>query len=353
MSMRSALFYTEPNIRTLQLTLFSVDLVVALVTLLLCIWLSEKRRELLNVTVFRVIFVLQFLGVAKGAVELAIILTDPRSNSKCRWLTYLSHIVSMGPLYLSVFCTLYFQLLLVNNVPPSRLWPKRVMVAGTLVFSLVPESFILFISPKTVGITTYCQYAHTFNTRIFVFRWLVSYIWVILASVIGVGSITATLISIVRKYRKVSSEITMSTMPIDAIYTSDQLRRSSSTLVVKTLVSIVWFPIMPIVSLWLAITYSIVRYKTQQDILAMDVLNNVFQFLEVPVMAMTFYTSPPVRRAYRKYRAEGRTGKPSTVSRTHDEVDRMNESQLRYYAAERDKMASQMYYPSLYNKPVQ
>ncbi|KAJ2889314.1 hypothetical protein IWW38_004788 [Coemansia aciculifera] len=52
--------------------------------------------------------------------------------------------------------------------------------------------------------------------------------------------------------------------------------------------------------------YSIVWYRKQNEDEAAFVVDKVLQFLAVPLMAMTFYLSPPVRRAFKQYLADRR-----------------------------------------------
>ncbi|KAJ1963497.1 hypothetical protein GGI12_002029 [Dipsacomyces acuminosporus] len=220
--------------------------------------------------------------------------------------------MSMAPLYLSVFCTLYFQILLVNDISPVKKWPKWIMILGTLLFTFVPASFVLFIPPRIAGLQAYCSYSESIDTRTYVFKWLVSHLWIVLAGLIGIVSITTILVYIVRKCKDADIQTRGSSGSLDTLCTSDSSRRrTSSAIIVRTLLSIVWFPVMPIISLWFNVSYSTVRYKTQRSNTPMDALNIVFQFLQVPVMAMTFYASPCVKRAFKTYLSQGKSTKPA------------------------------------------
>ncbi|KAJ2807850.1 hypothetical protein H4R20_001107 [Coemansia guatemalensis] len=80
-----------------------------------------------------------------------------------------------------------------------------------------------------------------------------------------------------------------------------QRRRSSNIIVAKTLMSMVWFPIVPILSLGFNTIYSIVWYRTQKESMQVAVVDEVLQFLAVPLFALTFYLNPSVKRALKQY----------------------------------------------------
>ncbi|KAJ2061117.1 hypothetical protein GGI17_003297 [Coemansia sp. S146] len=86
-------------------------------------------------------------------------------------------------------------------------------------------------------------------------------------------------------------------------------RRSSNLIIAKALSSVIWFPITPIICLGFNTAYSIVWYKAQHEDDAEFIVDKVLQFLAVPLMAMTFYLSPPVRRAFKQYLADRKEGK--------------------------------------------
>ncbi|KAI8322733.1 hypothetical protein GQ54DRAFT_333058 [Martensiomyces pterosporus] len=348
--MGGAIYYSTSALRPLRVVLSSVDLALALVTLILAIALSARRRELLKITIFRVILVLQVLGVLKSLFELLVVYIEPDSSGGCRVFVFLSIVFAITPLYISVFCILYFQIVLISKVPHSRLWPKVLMVLGILVFSLLPESFILYIPPRTAGIDSYCKYTEIPSTRTFVFKWLVCYAWIVLAGLIGICSIIAIAICIIRRSREASDEASSSSNSLSTACSTgvasirrQRKRRSSTMLIIKTLRSIVWFPVMPIVSLWFSTVYLIVVYRNQRAIASLAIADACFQFLEVLFMAMTFYFSPPVRRAYLQLTVDENKEKggmaPSLYS--HDDQERhLNQEDICPYAMEGDDSQS-------------
>ncbi|KAJ2871103.1 hypothetical protein GGH93_005076 [Coemansia aciculifera] len=164
---------------------------------------------------------------------------------------------------------------------------------------------------------SYCEYMDPPSTRLFVFKWLVMYIWITLAILIGLYSIARMVIVIVRRSREACSQMSQ---PSSTQSTEEGLstlakenrrrrRRSSNLIIAKALSSVIWFPIMPIICLGFNTAYSIVWYKAQHEDEAAFIVDKVLQFLAVPLMAMTFYLSPPVRRAFKQYLVDRKEGK--------------------------------------------
>ncbi|KAJ1896887.1 hypothetical protein LPJ66_003717 [Kickxella alabastrina] len=317
--------HDTPGIRILLTTLASVCLLISLTTLLLAIWLGYKRRELSHMTIFRVICALQLLKLLDSIFSLISIYINPISNAGCRIFVFLSLILAMLPLALSIFCILYFQVILLHNIPLTTRWPRVTMVIGTLVISLVPEMFTLFIPPHMVGMQTYCDYNKTPGKKLFNFQWLVFYIWVILASIIGIYSILTLLGATIKRSHEVqsgmstvmtfqtsdcsdcSSARSFNMLVSDVVKDNKRNRRqSSNSMVAHTMRSIIWFPIAPIVCLGFNTVYSIVWYHLGKRENSIFIIDQCLQYLAVPLIAMTFYSSPPVKRAYRQYRIDKR-----------------------------------------------
>ncbi|KAJ1986988.1 hypothetical protein GGI25_006068 [Coemansia spiralis] len=312
--------------RTLVTVLASVGIGISGATMILCIWLCVKRRELRRMTIYQVILTLQVLEILQNIFNLIGPNVEATTSGGCRAYVFFSLVLSIAPLNLSVFSILYFQAVLLHNIPLHKTWPRYMFATLTVVLSVVPEMFVLFIPARLAGLKSFCQFNDTPGRRLFVFHWLVFYIWVALAVVIGIYSITTMIIAIVRRSHDASMQISccpsshslsnsasynvsgeVSEESIQSVVvavvreTRKKRRRSSNIVVAKTLSSVIWFPVAPIVSLGFNMIYSIVWHYTKTRSYEIFLVDCVLQFLAVPLVAMTFYTSPPARRALRKY----------------------------------------------------
>ncbi|KAJ2857807.1 hypothetical protein J3B02_000746 [Coemansia erecta] len=310
--------HNTPCILTLLTILTSIGLFVSVTTTILCVILGYRRRELLKMTIFRVITALQLLEVFDSIFNLLTLYVNPSRNANCRVLVFFSLVLAISPLVLSVFCILYFQIILIHNIPLRRKWPRIMMATGSVAVSLVPPMFTLFIPAETAGINSYCDYLAAPNSRLFVFKWLVFYIWATLAIFAGIFSMLTMLTFITRRSRAASCHLSLdgfghlddtntestllnANVVSDVIKDNRNKRRQSHTrVVIQTLRSVIWFPIAPIVCLGFNTVYSIVWYRTKRENNVIFVIDRVLQFLAVPLIAMTFYLSPPVKRAFKQ-----------------------------------------------------
>ncbi|KAJ1823784.1 hypothetical protein LPJ60_001289 [Coemansia sp. RSA 2675] len=303
--------------RTLLISLSSAGLFISLVTIYLCLHLCTKRRELYHMTIFRIILSIQVFSFLNSLFNLLGVFISPHTSSQCQGYVFVSTILQVSPLYLSVFTILYFQAILIHDIPLRRKWPRIALSLGTILFSLVPSMFTLIIPPRTAGMQTYCEYKDPPSTRLFVFKWLVMYIWITIAIVIGIYSMARMVIVIVKRSREACRHMSRppsATESAEGVSTlakenRRRRRRSSNLIIAKALSSVIWFPITPIICLGFNTVYSIVVYKKQHEDEAGFIVDKVLQFLAVPLMAMTFYLSPPVRRAFKQYLSDRKEGK--------------------------------------------
>ncbi|ORX73362.1 hypothetical protein DL89DRAFT_265443 [Linderina pennispora] len=162
----------------------------------------RAQRQLRNLTVFRVIVAMQ---------ELLFQYIEVSTNTGCRILTTLALLV------------------FIYVMPKSARWIRISMVIVCAALSVVPECFPLFIPPSAIGIQS--------------------------GSLPTSGILLATIVGIV------SMAITLAGLSDSTLY-MEQRRHRTSVLVVRTLKSVVWFPVIPIVALGFTTAYSIVQYKT-------------------------------------------------------------------------------------------
>ncbi|KAJ2657377.1 hypothetical protein IWW48_004559 [Coemansia sp. RSA 1200] len=333
--------------RTLVTVLASIALGISSITTVLCVWLCIKRKELLRMTIYRVILAIQILMVLKSIINLIGPYANANTNASCRVYVFFNLVINVAPLNLSVFAILYFQAVLLHNVQLHKRWPRILVAVAATVLSIVPELFVLFIPTRMAGMQSFCQYyAKPSSARHFAFQWCVFYIWVSLTAIIGLCSITTMVIAIICRSRDACDQMnhnhhhshrvrhpsshadsggtdncpskaaesgsasysssgqddTLQSVMVEVVKESRKRRRRSSSIVVaKTMCSIIWFPIAPIITLGFNTVYSIVWYKTGAKSYEVFIIDRVLQFLSVPLMAMTFYLSPPARRALRKY----------------------------------------------------
>ncbi|KAJ2806913.1 hypothetical protein H4R21_000683 [Coemansia helicoidea] len=336
--------FHDGSVTVLAVALSAVGVFMATVTLALCAFLCIKRREFVGMTIVRVISLLQILEILRCTFDIISIYAEPATNTGCRVLVFFTLVLWAAPLNLSVVCMLYFQAVLIHNIKVRWRHLRLALLAAVVVYTVVPSMFTLIIPPHTAGMGSYCEYYEAPNSRLFVFQWLVFYIWLLVMCVAGLGSITAMMVAIFRRSREANRRICSATSAgqpatgqpcsvsseLNATVVREivkqQRRRSSGLVVVKTLQSMIWFSIAPIISLAFHMVYTVVWYRTREMPLAVAIIDQVLQFLTVPLYCLSFYLNPCVQRAVSQYLHDRKhpASPPDSLARLSNRVSSLN-----------------------------
>ncbi|KAJ1957652.1 hypothetical protein EC988_000720 [Linderina pennispora] len=275
----------------LEIVLFSIDMLLSFFTLCIAVLISKQQPKMLKMPVFQTLLVLQAVMVFRCVIEVTVSSVTLTHEPECRVIVFLSLSLGLLPAYLCNFCLVYIQMTLIYKVAAWRRWPVAVLAMVCVLPAVVPPGFVLFLSPSTAGVRSFCEYGDVPNYRLFVFKWLVVNIWILLAGIIGIVSISMTILHIYRTSalaREFKVERMDLTMPTDVV--------QRVTLVNRTLISVVWFPVTPILALYFTVLNSTIRYTGQRNYRSLDVIDTVLQFLQAWGISLAFFTNPPVRR---------------------------------------------------------
>ncbi|KAJ1957653.1 hypothetical protein EC988_000721 [Linderina pennispora] len=287
---------------TFEVILYSIDILVSLTTLCFAIAFVVRRPKLLKMVIFQAVAALQVLMILRSTIEIIASSANLTHEFSCRIVVFLTLVLAILPAYLCNFCLIYLQMTLLYRVSARKRWPKVVLAVACVVPAVIPESFVLFIPTKTSGLPSYCEYDGIPQRREYVFKWLVCNIWIVLAGIIAMVSMLITVVHISRtssRARKPSVDSKMADLNAEIAH--------KNSIVNRTLLSVVWFPITPIVSLYFNVIYNTVRYVRQEDNIHLDRTDSVLQFLQAWWIALAFYASPPVRRSIRSVFGKGRS----------------------------------------------
>ncbi|KAJ2835274.1 hypothetical protein FBU31_001668 [Coemansia sp. 'formosensis'] len=151
----------------------------------------------------------------------------------------------------------------------------------------------LFLDPSTADVDSFCDLRKIPTRKQYIFILCVLAIWEYLAGAVGVVSILALGYKIIRARRETKLALYESTRhygPSAATRCS-----ASAELLHQTLVSIIWFPITPIISLWLNIILLTVSYYTQRVFMPLEFLNVVLLALQSFFLGIALVINPSVR----------------------------------------------------------
>ncbi|KAJ2742767.1 hypothetical protein GGI20_004244 [Coemansia sp. BCRC 34301] len=157
----------------------------------------------------------------------------------------------------------------------------------------------LFIHARAVDLDSICDLQQIPTRRQYIFVICVLAIWEYLAGAIGLLSILTLGCHIIRTRRETKRALYQSTQyygPSDAIR-----RNTNPELLNQTLLSIIWFPITPIISLWLNILLLTVNYYTRRVFIWLEFVNVVLLALQSFFLAIALVVNPSVRCAYTEH----------------------------------------------------
>ncbi|KAJ2347169.1 hypothetical protein GGH92_003297 [Coemansia sp. RSA 2673] len=157
----------------------------------------------------------------------------------------------------------------------------------------------LFLDPSTAGVDSFCVLRRIPNHQQYVFIICVVAIWEYLAGIIGVLSITALLIHIIQEQKRTERllrETAQHYGPSNAVS-----RNTDPELLNRTLRTVIWFPITPIIALWLNVILFSVYYYKQQVYMALEFINVILLGLQSFFLAIALVVNPSVRCAHTEH----------------------------------------------------
>ncbi|KAJ2005931.1 hypothetical protein GGI04_000079 [Coemansia thaxteri] len=160
----------------------------------------------------------------------------------------------------------------------------------------------LFLSPRAADADSFCDLKTIPSHKQYVFIICVLAIWEYLSGAIGVLSIVTLGIHIVRTRKATKRALRASAQYYGP---SGTVRRTMhAEMLYQTLRSIIWFPITPIISLWLNILLLTINYYTRRMFLALEFVNVVLLALQSFFLAIALAINPSVRYAYSEHRKQ-------------------------------------------------
>ncbi|KAJ2396395.1 hypothetical protein GGF41_008606 [Coemansia sp. RSA 2531] len=157
----------------------------------------------------------------------------------------------------------------------------------------------LFLDPSTAGVDSFCVLRRIPNHQQYVFIICVVAIWEYLAGIIGVLSITALLIHIIQEQKRTERllrETAQHYGPSNAVS-----RNTDPELLNRTLRTVIWFPITPIIALWLNVILFSVYYYKQRVYMSLEFINVILLGLQSFFLAIALVVNPSVRCAHTEH----------------------------------------------------
>ncbi|KAJ2460732.1 hypothetical protein GGF42_000657 [Coemansia sp. RSA 2424] len=233
-------------------------------------------------------------------------------------LIFLNNATTMLPVNLCIYCVIYLQLVVFHKVSPEKWWPRALLLAFGIAVSIVPISMYLFLAPSTAGVDSFCNLKKIPDHKQYIFILCVLAIWEYLAGAIGVISVLALGYKIIQAKKKTKNALYESTRHYGP---SAAVRHSASAeLLNQTLLSIIWFPITPIISLWLNILLLTISYYTRRVFVPLEFINVILLALQSFFLGIAFVINPSVRCVHSAWARQRQREKDEQVD-THVQAD--------------------------------
>ncbi|KAJ2909204.1 hypothetical protein GGI21_002115 [Coemansia aciculifera] len=300
----------QRSLRTFSIIVYSCSCAASLCAFIYGLFIVRQSPAIWRSSIFRVLLVAQVLNIIRCVLRPVSSYIDIQAEFGCRTLLFLNNATAMLPVNLCIYCVIYLQLVVVHKVSPVKRWPRVLLLSAGVAMSLVPFSMYLFLDPSTAGVDSFCHLRKIPNHRQYVFVICCVAIWEYLAGIIGVLSITTLAVHIIQSQKKTTrifNESTQSYGPSSAVS-----RNTTPDLLNKTLRTVIWFPITPIISLWLNMILLSVYYYKRRVYMPLEYINVLLLALQSFFLAIALVVNPSVRYAYSE-QARRRRQKAKTI----------------------------------------
>lgn len=292
--------------------MYSVYAAISLATFIYGLYLIRIKPKIWKNPIIRVLLVAQLINGFRFIIRPISIYLPFHVDFACRMLAFLNNVAAVLPVNLCVYCVVYLQLVVIHKVSPVKRWPRVLLLSIGVILSLVPLMMYLVLSPSAAGVQSFCHLKVVGDTKQYVFFICVVAIWQYLPGVVGVISIITLAIHIKhtkRRTRRIQHESVQSYGPPEAmvqnLHNADMLN--------KTLLSIIWFPITPILSLWFNMLLFSIYYYARRVYTPLEYVNVVLLGLQSLFLAGALIANPCVRGIYAERRRKRKAANEAAI----------------------------------------
>ncbi|KAJ2340989.1 hypothetical protein GGF43_006275, partial [Coemansia sp. RSA 2618] len=276
--------------------------------------------------IVRVVIVAQLMNCFRFIVRILATFVSVNVEFGCRALLFLNNALSILPVNLCIYCVVYLQIIIIHKVSPNKRWPRAIALTLATLLSVGPTFAFMVVSPHKLGADSMCHLPRITNKELYVFIVCTVSIWVYLPGVIGIVSITTIGIHILRTRRETQQALNTSRQ----YYGSPQVagEQYGTDMLHRTMVHIVWFPITPILSLWLNVILISVAYYKQRTYTWLEYINSVMLGLQSVLLGIALVVNPTVRAALARHAKKRRQRKSEKAALRVQETPSTTECRL-------------------------
>ncbi|KAJ2805758.1 hypothetical protein H4R20_001964 [Coemansia guatemalensis] len=277
------------------LIIFIISSFVSLVAFLYGLVVVYFQRHVWQSPIIRVVIVAQIINSIRFVLRIVGTFVNIGADFGCRMVLFLNYVFSTLPVNLCIYCVVYLQLVVLHKLSPDKRWPRVVALTIAVVLSIVPTTMILVLPARLAGTNTFCHLHRITNHQQYVFTICTVAIWEYLPGVFGIISVSILGIHIIRTQRETQRALQASLEYYGALQLGS--REGNPDMLHRTMINIIWFPITPIISLWLNMILISVAYYKQRTYLWLEYINTVLLGLQSVLIGVALVVNPTIREA--------------------------------------------------------
>ncbi|KAJ2716781.1 hypothetical protein H4R19_000428 [Coemansia spiralis] len=302
-------------LQAFTLALYIISAFISLAAFVYGVTLSYLQRQVWRNAIIRVMVIAQFFNCLRFIFLLLVTNATLTTESACRVALFMADAMSLLPVNLCVYCVVYLQLVMIHNVSPELRWPRVVALTTATLLSVVPPSPTLYISPRVIGRASFCDMGAIPTSKEYAYSRYTYVAWAYLPGVIGTFSVLTIAVHLVRTRRALRNAMQASTEQYGPSLSVARVGHTET--LHQALITIIWFPITPIIALWFnAILYTVAYYKWK-TYRTLECINVILLCLQSLLLGLPLIVNPTMRAALAKQVQEQREPRRAVRSTTH------------------------------------
>ncbi|KAJ2510396.1 hypothetical protein H4217_007891 [Coemansia sp. RSA 1939] len=280
------------------LVVYITSAVVSLLIFLYGLILVWLQPSIWKNRIARIIIIVQLLNCMRFVIRIIASFVVIKTEFGCRAILFVNNVLALLPVNLCIYCVLHLQLVIIHKVSPQKRWPTIVLISLAIGIAIIPASAFLYTPPSRLDITSYCNIPKLVQRKYYIFLVLTISVWQYFSGIVGAISVTIIGIHIVKTRKSSRRILALSLYAYHPSY--NVIAQSKSKMLHRALLTIIWYPVTPIVSLWLNTIIYTVSYYRRTTFNGLEYVNVVFLGLQSVLLGIALIVNPTIRDAYKR-----------------------------------------------------
>ncbi|KAJ2845926.1 hypothetical protein J3B02_004543 [Coemansia erecta] len=281
------------GLKTFGILIYTISGAISLLAFVYGLIVVRIRPQVWRSSIFRVVLAAQILNSLRFIIRLVASYVRIRSEFGCRTLLFLNNATAILPVNLCIYCVIYLQLVVIHKVSPVKRWPRVVLITLGVIISVVPTFMFMILPPSAAGASSFCNLFEFPSRKQYLFLVGCVIIWEYLPGMVGILSVLMIGVHII-KARRATKKAMQESAQFYGTARAAHLQGKRDMLN-QSIRNIIWFPITPIVSLWLNASLLTVTHYKRKTYVWLEYTNIVLIGLQSVLLAIALAVNPSVR----------------------------------------------------------